>query len=1280
MANNIEQIANNKWIIKDESGNTLYTTETTMQGNNTVYTNEYPTGEIRQTIESTDALGRNVSNTRYYEGRTGRDINTVTNSYDDSGNIVTTTKYTGIDADATRTKIVKTDNLGNRVEENYYPPKGDQPAKLITTTYEGDSDTVISTSSTMENSDGSKITVYQEADRTVATINGNTPNGRGTSNITSVSSDGKTTIESVSTYKDHSLTIKEVQNENGVTSQRVRTYSDADGNPLKSTTTSYDENSYKVTSTTIAKRNADGSATITVVEGNKQTTNVLDANNNPIEKVVVTTNSNGSVETVKTTYDKDGVAKVERTLEDGITTKNEGRNTTIVTTEGNKQTKTVIDKNGAIVSETEITGGAQGSREVKTNYDAEGNVISSEVTTFKSNGTNVTVYGVDENGNEVVNYSLLKDDKGNTTYYDKEGKEIDLNSISDNPDSALAQYASNHISTSAGRTITSNLSYVQNSMDSLQSRISGVDALSYTGGTGSLGSSEAPVVGSVYDATNYYTNITNNLYGKLGAEISTVKAIAQAMYDMDQSANKAAENGLTDGSDINIFSSSNYGTQLAALNANMHDVAITSAQESSRAFNKIADTLQSTVTNGNVGFVSKDSLLNAVNSITPILQGEIDRANSMQADINSFIDGISSSGVLQGDVWENVKTNMEQYNNLLECNKEAANFLTDTVTKAMGMVVELMDQEGLTEIDDKNYQEYCDNLEKAKRDIARLTTLIANMRASQHWVDEYDSIGKWIGSHKDPSDEEIGAKEAELAEAEALKDECEHWKGVYEELARRVQAAQDAILEATEKIRATYANPTEILQGNVDFPSTFSLDLSAYAGYGIDPNVDYKKSIYPDENSPLEETAKVETEAGKKDDKVKEGTVEGEDKATEKPAIEPYSKTETLEDGTIRTEAVDKDGNKIVRDVATDGTINQTETYADGSTRTIATDKDGNKVIRDVAADGTINQRETYADGSTRTIATNQQGDKVVRDVAVDGTITQREEKANGIVKTITNHPKAEEKPTATVEEETKTEGPDANLEETTNTRNTAGTTNTGNRNGGGNYGGGGNPSGGYNQNPSTSNTSTPSRTTNNTKQEDDELEKMRKEAEAQRKAIEEAARNNNTQTSSSKVDTSGKSAAEEAARNSIPKQTETKTSATTMNNNTYNNSSDGVEKLTTKHSGGGVNSNPSYTNINPGEEDEIIEELVFDEPTIIEDTPAVENYSEVAPVEPVIEEEPVTIEPIVEEPKDNKVIKTLGIAAGAGLAVGASALGAHTLVKDKDEEEEEEKDYGYDK
>ena len=97
---------------------------------------------------------------------------------------------------------------------------------------------------------------------------------------------------------------------------------------------------------------------------------------------------------------------------------------------------------------------------------------------------------------------------------------------------------------------------------------------------------------------------------------------------------------------------------------------------------------------------------------------------------------------------------------------------------------------------------------------------------------------------------QIGAKEAELAEAEALKDECEHWKGVYEELARRVQAAQDAILEATEKIRATYANPTEILQGNVDFPSTFSLDLSAYAGYGIDPNVDYKKSIYPDENSP----------------------------------------------------------------------------------------------------------------------------------------------------------------------------------------------------------------------------------------------------------------------------------------------------------------------------------------------------------------------------------------------------------------------------------------------
>ena len=59
--------------------------------------------------------------------------------------------------------------------------------------------------------------------------------------------------------------------------------------------------------------------------------------------------------------------------------------------------------------------------------------------------------------------------------------------------------------------------------------------------------------------------------------------------------------------------------------------------------------------------------------------------------------------------------------------------------------------------------------------------------------------------------------------------------------------------------------------------------------------------------------------------------------------------------------------------------------------------------------------------------------------------------------------------------------------------------------------------------------------------------------------------------------------------------------------------------------------------------------------------------------------DEEIPVDEIKEsQPKTNSAMKSLGIAAGIGLAVGASALGAHTLMKSKEDDEDEE-DYDYD-
>ena len=115
----------------------------------------------------------------------------------------------------------------------------------------------------------------------------------------------------------------------------------------------------------------------------------------------------------------------------------------------------------------------------------------------------------------------------------------------------------------------------------------------------------------------------------------------------------------------------------------------------------------------------------------------------------------------------------------------------------------------------------------------------------------------------------------------------------------------------------------------------------------------------------------------------------------------------------------------------------------------------------------------------------------------------------------------------------------------------------------------------------------------------------------------------------------------------------------------------------------GGTNKKPSNPNVDTKHEDTEIIDTQGEIPTeaVIVDEPVIEDDY----FEPVIEDETPDIDLDAIEipteaaaPKGNG-LKTMGIAAGIGLAVGASALGAHTVMKSKEDNEEDD-DYGYEK
>jgi hypothetical protein len=409
-------------------------------------------------------------------------------------------------------------------------------------------------------------------------------------------------------------------------------------------------------------------------------------------------------------------------------------------------------------------------------------------------------------------------------------------------------------------------------MNELKGKITEHQDLNYTKSS----DNEASIIGAMYNATNYYGTVTNLLYGNISAEADAVYGIANAIYQMDGFASVMADSTLSDGMS-SLYSTSNPAVaeqleKLKAASAGLLDTARNAVMANGR-YDELTNILGTKAEAGHVGKISISSLESAINSIVPVLNNEVDVATGLNASVTDFMSNIGASNVLQGGVWEDVKTNMANYQNLLDANVKASEFLTDTVKTAMGIVTDYIQGAGskisavgaladygnlatVGELDDSKLPELTSALTEMQAKIDETDAKIKELEASRHMVDDGytdPKTGEFVktGEHQEPPESEIQPYRDQLENYKQIKETLDAYREVLEGFAPVVQAAQDIINDAVNQVKNMYENPVQDTDGNITFNTDFKLDLSPYSDY-IDVAKDYKGLIndYYDKMNP----------------------------------------------------------------------------------------------------------------------------------------------------------------------------------------------------------------------------------------------------------------------------------------------------------------------------------------------------------------------------------------------------------------------------------------------
>ena len=651
--------------------------------------------------------------------------------------------------------------------------------------------------------------------------------------------------------------------------ETVVTNRDLNGNITSTTTTTYtyNEDGTQVTGYKEVKRDGSGNITQTTVvkqENGIQIKEFYDGNG----KITQRNTTIDGKSTTREYYTDGKLTKTEKTtIENGKTTtttteyKSDGKKVTTVEQEGNKQTITtkVYDENGKEVATTKVI-------EEKTE---DGMIIR---TTITKDGT--VVEKIDPKTGEVVEKISEK--------------------------GSLAKYATENPGNRGDGTLGSNLSTVYDSMQEIKGKITEHTELNHT----ATSNREAALIGAMYGATNFYGNVTDALYGKLSAEADAIYDIANTIYQMDEVLSSTS--GLLASKDLSndqgIFDRAKFSEQINALQAASDSLKAGTQEAIAQArlkYNDALDSLTKTFSTDGTskpGIVSMDAIKSAVSAIVPALNEEVAKADGLLTSVDGFMSKIGGENMLKGGVWEDVATNMQNFENLLKLNKDAANELSTRIKTAMGWIESYMSKIGATEVD-------TDKLGDLKIELQRAKDHLAELEASKRMVDDYGTdpeTGKSVktGEHQEPPQSEIDA-------AAKLVEETEKKVTDIEGLIQIMNKAQEYIAECVEQINAAYADPVAYTEGNLNFESKVDIQPLIDSGL-IDGSTDYSKLIddyyakikaEEAEQQPPEETA-TSPEAGATEPKATEPDDDDDDNGPHdwggggSPDPEPTPKTE----------------------------------------------------------------------------------------------------------------------------------------------------------------------------------------------------------------------------------------------------------------------------------------------------------------------------------------------------------------------------------------------------
>ena len=486
---------------------------------------------------------------------------------------------------------------------------------------------------------------------------------------------------------------------------------------------------------------------------------------------------------------------------------------------------------------------------------------------------NMTYMWMDENGN----LHKFKDAAEAQAYYDEAmslvGGTSNVEKLRAKYDN-LADFASHYKSRNSD-TLASNLSYVANSMNSVKGLITEHTNMNYTGGSG-----EAAIVGAMYDAANYYGSITNVLYGNLSAEADAVYAIANQIYKMDQAGSIISESTLTDGVK-GLYSSSSPDMDAALQNlrdtsASLYDTAKT-AVTTSGIYDSLTTVLTDSPSAGSVGRISISSLENAIDSIVPVLDEGVAEAQALKASVSDFMSGIGASNILQGDIWNEVKTNMLNYENLLDCNMKASEHISKAIKVAMGAVTKYIQdaESSIAAVEGTDYGSFAESgelddskLPEISRTITTITNAIADLEDRIEAIEAANAACEAAPEPKSCTITDTSHMRTTLQKYKSDKEILDTYKGILEGFAPVVADAQNLINEAINDVKDMYEKPNTDTAGNQYFLADFELNLSSYdnlkdsAENYIGLIDDYYAARHPSEDPSLTDSADTRTTSG----------------------------------------------------------------------------------------------------------------------------------------------------------------------------------------------------------------------------------------------------------------------------------------------------------------------------------------------------------------------------------------------------------------------------------